>query len=118
MTYYAYTPETLKLMWLPTADCNCYEDDFNPGIILSAKRKADILIEGALLAERLGVSELYIKGVTRQTSYKVREGRCIKTVRMDRPTVSILQSWYVYNDSGEWRFKMRKSARTSHPVFS
>lgn len=82
---------------------------------LSGKTKANLIKEAAMIGKNLGINECYVKNIAHITKEKMRVGRIIKEVAVE-PYDITRQSWYLYNDGGEWCFKMYKGCKTSHPV--
>lgn len=119
--YFAYTDETIGDMF----DKDMFDKDrssyhnmtyFNPGIELVGKKKADLVVEGARIGEKLGVDVIHVVGMTVEKTHKVREGRCIRTITYEVPKIYQTQYWYVYKENGQWFFKMRKNCKTAHAV--
>ena len=112
MVYYIATNEEYENF--------CHRSGYDVGMEATpamGRLKADLIAEGARFAQRNGLSEVRVCRVTCETKRKVREGRCIVTKTLEKPLYHLEQTWYVYQDNGEWFFKMYgPQTKTAHKV--
>lgn len=78
---------------------------------LIGKCKADLVREGALVAQSLGLSECYIWNLSQYSDWCLKDGK-----RVNITGYYLNQSWYLFNSGSGWAFKMRKDCKASHPI--
>ena len=70
------------------------------GIPMLGKRKAELVRECAIRMKATGLKEAWV----------------VNYVFSDGDTWVVMQSWYVYEDGGQYFFKMSKTNKTSHII--